>query len=135
MASCISAEDDLTLAEHDLNDTWDYAEISMETTSSANDSHNFSCQNKRLRSDSENSDSAENLFVKKHIPMHDYSRIRNAGKTTQSVVLAESPEVNLSKVNPISVAKIINDLVGTVEKVQNMKNGRKIICQKVRQTF
>ena len=62
--------------------------------------------------------------------MHDYSRIGNAGKTTQSIVLAESPEVNLSKVNPISVAKIINDLVGTVEKVQNMKNGIKIICQK-----
>ena len=76
MASCISAEHDLTLAERDLNDTWNYAEISMETTSSANDSQNFSCPNK-------SSDSAENLFVKKHILIHDYSRIRNAGKTTQ----------------------------------------------------
>ena len=46
------------------------------------------------------------------------------------IVTAESENVNLGKISPILVAKTINDLVGSVHKVFNTKNGVKIICQK-----
>ena len=126
MASCgaeFSEEDDLNLFEQDLNDTWDYEDLSMETKSNAN-------TNKRVRSESENSDSSEIKIAKKHSPIHDYSRIGINAQSSLQIVIAESPEVNLGKINPISVAKTINDLVGKVEKVQSLKNGLKIVCQK-----
>ena len=113
-----AAENDLTLFDHDLNDTVEYEDLSMETSNSAN---------KRMRSDSEDSDPSESN-MKKHIPIHDYTR---SGPSTLSslVVLAESDEVNLSKVC-IYIAQIINDLVGKVERVHNTQNGLKILCNK-----
>ena len=74
--------------------------------------------------------------MKKHILTHDYTRPNSnrPGPSTQSslvqIVLAESNEVNLSKVNPIYVAQIINDLVGKVKKVHNVQNGLKTLCNK-----
>ena len=123
-----TAENDLTLFDHDLNDTVEYEDLSMETSNSGN----IICPNKRTRSDTEDSDPSE-IYTKKHIPTHDYTN-RPGPSSTQSslvqIVLAESDEVNLSKVNPIYVAQIINDLVGRVEKVHNVPNGLKILCNK-----
>ena len=119
MASC-AAENDLILFDHDLNDTIEYEDLSMETSVSAN-----SGNNKRLRFQSEDSNSSE-ISMKKHIPTH-----QNISESSPiKVVFAESAEVNLSKVNPIYTAQIINDLVGRVDKIYNTQNGLKILCNK-----
>ena len=86
MASC-AAEKDLILFDHDLNDTIEYEDLSMETSVSA-----ISGNNKRLRSESEDSNSSE-ISMKKHIPTH-----QNISESSPiQVVFVESAEVNLSK--------------------------------------
>ena len=62
MALC-AAENDLILFDQDLNDTVEYEDLTMETSSISANSGN----NKRLRSESEDSDSSE-ISMKKHIP-------------------------------------------------------------------
>ena len=121
MASC-AAENDLILFDHDLNDTIEYEDLSMETSINA-----YSGNNKRLRSESEDSNSSE-ISMKKHIPTH--QKISESSPIGLQVVFAESVEVNLSKVNPIYIAQTINDLVGRVDKVYNTQNGLKILCNK-----
>ena len=121
MALC-AAENDLILFDQDLNDTVEYEDLTMETSISAN-----SGNNKRLRSESEDSDSSE-ISMKKHIPTQ--PNISQSQTSVIQVVFAESTEVNLSKVNPIYVAQTINDLVGRVDKVYNTQNGLKILCNK-----
>ena len=46
-----AAENDLTLFDHDLNDTVEYEDLSMKTSNSGN----IICPNKRTRLDSEDS--------------------------------------------------------------------------------
>ena len=99
--------------------------IYMETSISAN-----SCNNKRLRSESQDSNSSE-ISMKKHIPTHQ----NISEKSVIQVVFAESAEVNLSKVNPIYIAQTINDLVGRVDQVYNTQNGLKILCIKKASRF
>ena len=123
-----AAENDLTLFDHDLNDTVEYEDSSMETSNTSSPN----CGNliyKRVRSESEDSDPSENNS-KKHIPTHDYTRLGTSSQSLVQIVFAESDDVNLSKINPIYVAQTLNDLVGRVEKVFNTQNGLKILCNK-----
>ena len=49
-------------------------------------------------------------------------------ENTPQVVFAESKDVNLGKINPITVARTLSDLVGSVENVKNSNNGLIIFC-------
>ena len=57
----------------------------METSNSAN-SGNFTCSNKRLRSETENSDSSE-INMKKHIPIHEKTTSPYAQNISQTSVI------------------------------------------------
>ena len=128
--SNISENETNIVVSSDLNVTWDYSdESSMET--------GITTQGKRPRplSDSENSDSYEHderVSTKKHnVSGSTFQTINEYQSQNQNVVVfIESNNVNLSKTNPIFIAKTINDLVGHVQKVINTQNGLKIICKK-----
>ena len=79
---------------------------------------------KRVRSDSENSGSStEHVRInsKRHFPLDNV-------ESENVVVFAESIDVNLGKISPVVVARILNDLVSSVDNVTNSKNCLIIFC-------
>ena len=111
----------------DLNDTLEYEDYSlMDTGASATLS-----SSKRNRSDFETSDTDVTSSKKHNVSGRTATgSIDYQNQNVDVIVIAESENVNLGKINPILVAKTINDLVGSVHKVFSTKNGIKIICQK-----
>ena len=106
----------------DLNDTWDYVDHSLMDTDSTPST------SKRSRSDSENSDHYERKSLSKK---HNVSGTRIESNQNENVIVfVNSENVNLGKTNPIFIAKTINDLVGSVQKVVSTQNGIKIFCNK-----
>ena len=82
----------------------------METS---NNTKHVNVRPKRIRSDSENSNTSEKTSrstIKRHFAIE---------TENDQVVFAESKDVNLGKINPITVARTLSDLVGSVENVKN----------------
>ena len=100
----------------DINDTLEYEDDSLMDTSA-------SSSRKRAGSDSENSDTNV-TSSKKHNVSGRPATVSNEYKDDQNqnvkvvVVNIQSEKVNLGKINPIIIAKTINDLVCFVHKVQ-----------------
>ena len=126
-SSIVSDNDTNTVFSTDLNETWDYEEPNMDINNTT------TSKRPRTVSDSDISESDERISSKKHNfsgSTYKVNDFQNQNNQNFVVVHAESTNVNLSKTNPIFVAKIINELVGHVDKVVNTLNGLKIICRK-----
>ena len=91
-----------------------------------------SSSRKRAGSDSENSDTNVTSSKKHHVSgrpatvSKDYKDDQNQNVKVE-VVNIQSEKVNLGKINPIIIAKTINDLVCFVHKVQKTKYKRQSI--------
>ena len=80
---------------------------------------------KRVHSDSHDEDEEVHISPKIQKPL-----FQNSKSSDDCIIIAESRDVNLAKMNPIKASKFILDSVGPVKKVINTPSGLKIICNK-----
>ena len=112
----------------DLNDTLEYEDYSlMDTGASATLS-----SSKRNRSDFETSNTDVTSSKKHSVTGRTAAgSIDYQNQNVDVIVIAESENVNLGNINPMLVAKTINDLVGSVHKVFSTKKWYQNYLQKI----
>jgi hypothetical protein len=126
----MAAMTNMSTNQIDLNETLEYVDpvnvdLYENKTMETNEDFTIVGTNKRKYSHKR-----EHLSDSDDEVTHNKFKMTKNNEDEQYIVIAKSPDVNLTKVNPIQISRGMQDLVGPVSKIFNQTDSLKIICDK-----